>query len=280
MDQQERLADLTRRRESGAIDSVSFLRELISIHHELDAESETAEHLRRLFLDGLTQETVDADPERFGEFLVEHLRRRDFAEIEVNAPGRAALLCELFYRSRQETAGRAEQVQRHAEHLLEGVLQRFERKGDLERMFELLQIASTRPPSTPELFRLRSRAHLYEMRRARKLRSLLYGYLIVQVLLVILVFPVLFVNSENGRLQQEVEEAVSLDLGDAPAQTLSYFDGLYWSIITAASIGYGDITPRTNVGRMIAAILGTMGVLTIGVMAGLILFWITPRSLD
>jgi hypothetical protein len=45
-------------------------------------------------------------------------------------------------------------------------------------------------------------------------------------------------------------------------------------------VGYGDVTPRSNEGRIIAAVLGTMGVLTIGVLAGLILNWITPRQLD
>jgi hypothetical protein len=33
-------------------------------------------------------------------------------------------------------------------------------------------------------------------------------------------------------------------------------------------------------GRIIAATLGIMGVITIGVIAGLILNWITPRRLD
>ncbi len=63
-------------------------------------------------------------------------------------------------------------------------------------------------------------------------------------------------------------------------QLFSYADGLYWSIITAGSIGYGDITPITRMGKLIAASLGLMGVITIGVIAGLILSWPTPRSLE
>jgi hypothetical protein len=33
-------------------------------------------------------------------------------------------------------------------------------------------------------------------------------------------------------------------------------------------------------GKMIAATLGTIGVLSVGVVAGLILHWLTPRSLE
>jgi voltage-gated potassium channel len=61
-------------------------------------------------------------------------------------------------------------------------------------------------------------------------------------------------------------------------QYLTYGDGLYWALITASSIGYGDVTPVTNVGRIIAATLGVMGVITVGILAGLILYQITPRN--
>ena len=63
-------------------------------------------------------------------------------------------------------------------------------------------------------------------------------------------------------------------------QLLDFTDALYWSIITAASIGYGDVTPQTEVGRVIASALGLMGVITIGVIAGLILDWVSPRRID
>jgi voltage-gated potassium channel len=55
---------------------------------------------------------------------------------------------------------------------------------------------------------------------------------------------------------------------------------LVWSLITAASIGYGDVTPHTGIGKGIAAALGIMGVITVGVIAGLILNWISPRTID
>jgi voltage-gated potassium channel len=74
--------------------------------------------------------------------------------------------------------------------------------------------------------------------------------------------------------------ASGVELGDEGYRLFTYAEALYWTIITAASVGYGDITPLTNTGRIIAATLGVMGVVTIGVIAGLILRWITPRSID
>jgi voltage-gated potassium channel Kch len=111
-------------------------------------------------------------------------------------------------------------------------------------------------------------------------RRILYGYLILQAILVLIVFPLLFIHYENGEIARAIEKAANVDLPPESRQYLSYADGLYWSIITAASIGYGDVTPVTQGGKIIAALLGTMGVLTVGVIAGLILNWITPRELD
>lgn len=107
----------------------------------------------------------------------------------------------------------------------------------------------------------------------------MYGYLLLQTLLILVIFPLLFINAENGKLQDQIENATKVELPEEQRRTFSYLDGLYWSLITAASIGYGDITPRTSVGRIIAAILGMSGVITVGVIAGLILNWITPRPL-
>lgn len=43
---------------------------------------------------------------------------------------------------------------------------------------------------------------------------------------------------------------------------------LYFCAITALTIGYGDIAPTTATGRLIAVLLGFLGVLMTGVIAG------------
>lgn len=278
---QSSLDDLLSEETNGVSDAEAFLNRVIGAHEAADPDTDDARTLRAMFIRHLKHQVDDENQERFGRFLAENIQPQDFAGVEVEEPKRAAVLCELIYRFRYDDVDRAERIQEHVESLLKTVLLRFEQSGDLENMFELLQIAPSQSPSDPELIRLRSRAHLYEMRRAGKLRATLYTYMVIQAFLVILVFPILFINAENGRIQDQLAEAVPLEIGEGEErQTLSYADGLYWSIITATSIGYGDITPGTSVGRMIAAMLGTMGVLTIGVMAGLVLFWITPRRLD
>ncbi len=267
----------------GSDETSDVLSDIIDAHAAVDAEDDEARRrLRHLFIRHLDAGVEGELRERFGHFLAEEVQPSDFGSIEVEAPRAALALFEMLHRFRYDAEDRAQQVQRHVERLLRIALQRFEARGDLEHVFELLQVAPTYSLADPEIMRLRSRAHLYEMRRTRRRRRILYAYLALQALLVTVVFPLLFINAENGRIQAEIQRAVNVDVepSDSGRQTISYRDGLYWSIITAASIGYGDITPKTSMGRFIAATLGTLGVITIGVLAGLVLSWITPRSLD
>lgn len=43
---------------------------------------------------------------------------------------------------------------------------------------------------------------------------------------------------------------------------------VYYCAVTALTIGYGDIVPSTTVGRIIAVLLGLLGVLMTGVVTG------------
>lgn len=57
---------------------------------------------------------------------------------------------------------------------------------------------------------------------------------------------------------QEVEPEVVPTFGDA----------LWWSIVTISTVGYGDLTPHTGVGRVIGSILIISGVGSFGYLAG------------
>ena len=50
-------------------------------------------------------------------------------------------------------------------------------------------------------------------------------------------------------------------------EDLSLVDGFYFSFITLATIGYGDISPTTDVGKIVTVIYGIAG---LGIMAALI----------
>ena len=50
----------------------------------------------------------------------------------------------------------------------------------------------------------------------------------------------------------------------------SMFRGIYWSIVTMSTVGYGDITPTTPVGQALAAMLMIIGYSVIAVPTGIV----------
>lgn len=48
----------------------------------------------------------------------------------------------------------------------------------------------------------------------------------------------------------------------------TFFDSIWWAVVTLTSLGYGDIYPVTNEGRVVAMFLMFFGVVLIGVIAG------------
>lgn len=45
-------------------------------------------------------------------------------------------------------------------------------------------------------------------------------------------------------------------------------DGLWWSLVTATTVGYGDLSPSTVAGRLTAGVLMVVGIGTIGMVTG------------
>jgi voltage-gated potassium channel len=45
---------------------------------------------------------------------------------------------------------------------------------------------------------------------------------------------------------------------------MNYTDAIWWSFVTSTTVGYGDISPSTNAGRIIACVLMLVGIGLIG----------------
>lgn len=71
----------------------------------------------------------------------------------------------------------------------------------------------------------------------------------------------------------DVQDLYRAFLGDATAAPHSFFRMTYFSMITVATIGYGDIIPTTDTTRLLVAIQVIAGF----VIAGLFLFTLTTR---
>ena len=259
------LKTLLRRYEQSddADDQKALLLELLQRHEQLSGKE--ARNVRHAFL-----KLVETSPELLAEeeishFLAEQVEADDFDDYAWETPNHVISFYEMLFGFRFQDDGLSEKLSGHARALLKRALHSYEQNGQKEEMFELLRLAPTPlTASDPELWRLRHQAYLYETKRIRRRRQFLYGYLILQFLLILVVFPLLFVNAENGKLQDQIENATKVQMPEEARRSFTYLDGLYWSVITAGSIGYGDITPRTSVGRIIASVLGMSGVITVG----------------
>ena len=59
----------------------------------------------------------------------------------------------------------------------------------------------------------------------------------------------------------------------------SFPDAIWWAFVTATTVGYGDISPETGLGRVIAAILMLTGIGFIGMLTGTIAtYFIAPKK--
>ena len=73
-----------------------------------------------------------------------------------------------------------------------------------------------------------------------------------------------------GRLHAVFLSLIALIVGAAAVFThidkMPFEDALYFSFITGLTIGYGDIVVKTPIGRIIAVLLGLIGIVFTGLM--------------
>jgi len=59
-------------------------------------------------------------------------------------------------------------------------------------------------------------------------------------------------------------------IGICFAEGKEFSDAIWWSIVTATTVGYGDISPTSNIGRIIAVVLMIVGIGFIGMLTSTI----------
>lgn len=83
-------------------------------------------------------------------------------------------------------------------------------------------------------------------------------------LLFVLAFSVLGVATLIGGVSfYLVESSVNANID-------SILDGVWWALVTMTTVGYGDVTPVTLLGRIIAATLMVAGMITLALFAGIV----------
>ncbi len=74
--------------------------------------------------------------------------------------------------------------------------------------------------------------------------------------LLTLLMLLFFVVSTGGIAGDVLEEAQNENIKNV-------FDAFYWSLITVSTVGYGDISPVTHIGRVISMMLIVVGIVMI-----------------
>ena len=59
-----------------------------------------------------------------------------------------------------------------------------------------------------------------------------------------------------------------------------WFDGMWWAVVTASTVGYGDISPAEVEGRLLAGWIILSGIATTALLTGLLAAWVLEAKLE
>lgn len=74
---------------------------------------------------------------------------------------------------------------------------------------------------------------------------------------------ILMISIILGAIMYSIEGSLNPAISSIPK-------GIYWAIVTLTTVGYGDITPVTNIGQIVSGIIMILGYSVIAVPTGII----------
>ncbi len=226
-----------------------------------------ARRAHRILLADLRQESMGLGHREVSWLAIAHLRDANLEHVPWENVDEVVAAVECFY-GMDHHGMTAHDAQRRVRDLLKSACGFFIRQEKWEAAFRLMsRVDLSDDLIDSELFHLRNVLNLYEQRRARRFKKALAFTLVALWGYLIAVAPLAFMLVENGARQ-------SAGLG-----ALHWLKAFYWSMVTATTVGYGDIAPITSAGILLAVGNALMGVTTIGVISGLILNTLTARRI-
>ena len=63
-------------------------------------------------------------------------------------------------------------------------------------------------------------------------------------------------------------------------QDADYFDGIWWTVVTLTTVGYGDYSPESFLGRWLAALVMFGGIAAVAILTGLLAGEIAKRRIS
>ena len=70
---------------------------------------------------------------------------------------------------------------------------------------------------------------------------------------------------------------LQLERADPASDINTLPDALWWALATVTTVGYGDITPITTEGKLLAAVLMVAGIALLGIVTATLASWLVDR---
>ena len=142
------------------------------------------------------------------------------------------------------------------------ILARQKMRWFVRNLFDFVVIVL--PPLRPlRLLRLVLLVRVFQRHAPRLVRNRILAFAVVATVLLVYIAALAVLEAERS-------------FGDIT----TFGDALWWALVTVTTVGYGDYTPETSVGRTIAVGLMLGGIVLVGIIVGTLGSWIIEKVTD